>query len=88
MTTQFSKSIKVGDKVIFDNGLIEVFKEETSSNDKAVRQYQLLVLGGIGQTGIVKESGSNLTTVVYPDGWELPVPTKYLIVLPKEQRVY
>ena len=33
--------------------------------------------------GVVKELGSNLTTVSYPDGWELPVLTKYLVVLPE-----
>jgi hypothetical protein len=84
MTTQFSKSIKVGDKVTFDNDQIEIFKAETSSNYKAVRQYQQLVLVGIDQIGVVKELGGNLTTVSCPDGWDLPVPTKYLIVLPSE----
>jgi hypothetical protein len=84
MTTQLNKIIKVGDKVTFDNDQIEIFKAETSSNDKAVRQYQQLVLGGIDQIGIVKELGGSLTTVSYPDGWDLPVPTKYLIVLPSE----
>lgn len=84
MTTQLNKTIKVGDKVTFDNDQIEIFKAETSSYDKAVRQYQQLVLGGIDQVGVVKESGGNLTTVSYPDGCDLPVPTKYLIVLPSE----
>src|SRR5206468_10343389 len=73
--------LKIGDKVTFDNDKIEIFKKETSSNDKAVKQYQQLVLAGIDQVGVVKELGGNLTTVSYPDGWELPVPTKYLIVL-------
>jgi hypothetical protein len=82
MITQFTKPIKVGDKVVFDNNQIEIFKAETNSNDKAVKQYQQLVLGGTGQVGVVKELGSNLTTVSYPDGWDLPVPTKYLVVLP------
>lgn len=82
MTTQFNKTIKVGDKVTFNNNQIELFKAETNSADYAVRQYQQLVLGGIDQVGIVKEIGGNLTTVNYPDGWELPVPAKYLIVLP------
>lgn len=84
MNTQLNKEIKVGDKVTFDNDKIEVFKAETRSNDKAVRQYQQLVLGGINQVGVVKELGGNLTTVSYPDGWDLPVPTKYLIVLPSK----
>lgn len=84
MTTQLNKAITVGDKVTFDNDKIEIFKAETSSDVKAVRQYQQLVLGGIDQVGVVKELGCNLTTVSYPDGWDLPVPTKYLIVLPSE----
>ena len=84
MTTQLNQTIQVGDKVTFDNDKIEIFKAETSSDEKAVRQYQQLVLGGIDQIGVVKELGDNLTTVSYPDGWDLPVPTKYLIVLPSE----
>jgi hypothetical protein len=84
MTTQMNKKIKVGDKVTFDNDKVEIFKAETSSNDKAFRQYQQLFLGGIDQVGVVKELGGNLTTVSYPDGWDLPVPTKYFIVLPSE----
>ncbi len=84
MTTQLNKTLQVGDKVTFDNDKIEIFKAETSSDDKAVRQYQQLVLGGIDQVGVVKELGDNLTTISYDDGWDLPVPTKYLIVLPSE----
>ena len=81
-TTETKRTIEVGDKVTFDNDKIEIFKTETSSEDKAVRQYQKLILAGIDQVGIVKELGGNLTTVSYPDGWDLPVPTKYLIILP------
>ena len=77
-----SPKINVGDKVTFDNDKIELFKKETSGDDKAIKQYQKLVLGGIDQVGTVKELGGNLTKVSYPDGWDLPVPTKYLIVLP------
>lgn len=83
MTTQLHTAINVGDKVIFDNDKIEIFKAETSSDDKAVKQYQQLVSGGVDQVDVVKELGGNLTTVSYPDGWDLPVPTKYLIVLPQ-----
>ncbi len=81
-STRIIQAIKVGDKVTFDNDKIKIFKAETNSEEKAVKQYQQLVLGGIDQVGIVKELGGNLTTVSYPDGWDLPVPTKYLIVLP------
>lgn len=76
------QNIKVGDKVTFDNDQVESFLAETESNDKAVQDYRKLVLAGIDQVGVVKELGYDLTTVTYPDGWELPVPTKYLIVLP------
>lgn len=79
---KLNQTVKIGDKVTFDNDKIAIFKQETSSNDKAIKQYQQLVLGGVDQVGIVKELNGNLTTVAYPDGWELPVPTKYLIVLP------
>ncbi len=74
---------KIGDKVTFDNDQLELFKTETSSPDKSVQDYQRLVLAGIDQIGTVKEPGINLTTVSYPDGWDLPIPTKYLIVLPQ-----
>lgn len=83
MATQMNE-IKVGDKVIFDTESVETFKQETSSPEKAIQQYQKLVLGGIDQIGVVKELGGNLTTVSYPDGWDLPVPTKYLIVVKEE----
>ncbi len=82
-STNIKQSIKVGDKVTFDNDKVDIFKAETSSNDKAVQQYRQLVLAGIDQVGVVKELVGNLTTVSYPDGWDLPVPTKYLIVLPQ-----
>jgi len=84
METNLDQIIQVGDKVIFVNDNIEIFKAETSSDDKSVRQYQQLVLGGIDQVGVVKELGGNLTTVSYLDGWDLPIPTKYLIVLSSE----
>jgi len=79
---ELKKSINVGDKVTFDNDQIEAFKAETDLEDKEIKQYRKLVLAGIDQVGVVKELGGNLTTVSYPDGWVLPVPTKYLIVLP------
>lgn len=80
-STQSTHPIKVGDRVTFDNDKIKIFKAETSSPEKAVKQYQQLVLGGIDQVGVVKELGGNLTIVSYPDGWDVPVPTKYLIIL-------
>lgn len=79
--TKSEQELSIGDKVTFDNNQVELFKAETASPEKSVRQYQQLILGGIDQVGIVKSINDNLTTVAYPDGWELPVPTKYLILL-------
>ncbi|MDP1810864.1 MAG: hypothetical protein Q8K66_05610 [Sediminibacterium sp.] len=73
----------VGDKVTFDNDKIELFKSETNSNSIEITQYQKLVLSGIDQIGTFKEFGENIITVFFDDGWELPIPTKYLLVLPK-----
>lgn len=88
MTTQLNHTIQVGDKVTFDNDKIEIFKAETSSDDKAVRQYQQLVLGGIDQVGVVKELGGNLTTVSYPDGWDLPVQRSILLSCHQNSKHY
>lgn len=74
------KVIKVGDKVIFDNEKIGIFKSETSGTDKAIQDYQKLVLAGINQVGVVTEYDDYLTTVTFADGWDLPIPTKYLIM--------
>lgn len=82
MQTELKQTIKVGDKVTFDNDQIESFKAETNIDNREIQQYRKLVLAGINQVGIVKELGDNLTTISYPDGWDLPVPTKYLIILP------
>ena len=82
MKSKLKQSISVGDKVTFDNDQIETFKAETNLDNKEIQQYRKLVLAGIDQVGLVKELGGNLTTVSYPDGWDLPVPTKYLIILP------
>jgi len=76
-----NKEIKVGDTVTFDTDNIESFIADTSSEDKAVQDYRKLVLAGTNQIGIVKEMGFSMATVSYPDGWELPLPVKYLIVL-------
>jgi hypothetical protein len=83
MNIKTSQDIKVGDKVTFDNDKIEVFKAETNLDNKEIQQYRKLVLAGIDQVGVVKDLGVTMTTVAYSDGWELPIPTKYLIVLPE-----
>lgn len=77
-----SMEIKIGDKVTFDTDKIEQFKEETSSPDKAVQDYRQLVLAGVDKVGVVKELGYAMITVAYADGWELPIPAKYLLILP------
>lgn len=83
MNAKINQTIKAGDKVTFDNDKIEVFKAETNLDNKEIRQYRKLVLAGIDQVGTVKEPGENMTTVSYPDGWDLPIPTKYLVILPE-----
>ena len=83
MSSQTKHQIRIGDKVTFDNDKIEVFKVETNLDNKEIQQYRKLVLAGIDQVGIVKEPGVTMTTVSYPDGWDLPIPTKYLVILPE-----
>lgn len=83
MKSKTQHQIKIGDKVTFDNDKIEVFKAETNIDSKEIQQYRKLVLAGIDQVGIVKEPGVTMTTVSYPDGWDLPIPNKYLVVLPE-----
>jgi hypothetical protein len=75
-------NLKIGDKVTFDTDKIEHFRQETRSEDQAVRDYQRLVLQTADQVGTVKECGYAVTTVSYGDGGDVAVPTKYLIVLP------
>ncbi len=76
-------NLTIGEKVTFDNDKIELFKSETNSKSLEITKYQELVLSGIDQIGTVKEFGENITTVSFDDGWELPIPTKYLLLLPK-----
>lgn len=68
----------LGESVIFNRDYIEDFISETNASEE-LRQYQKIILAGIDQAGVVKEFLGNLTTVTYPDGWETPVPTKYLL---------
>ena len=68
----------IGDSVIFDSQQIEPFISETNGS-KDLQQYQKIVLGGIEQIGIVKDFNGNMATIAYPDGWEVPVPIKYLL---------
>ena len=78
-------SVAIGERVTFDNNRIEEFKAETDIDNKEIQQYRKLVLAGIDEIGVVTEVNENLTTVSYPDGWDLPVPTKYLLVLPSDE---
>ena len=75
--------LKVSDKVTFDSDSVDQFIQETSGKSKELDQYQKLVLAGINQVGVVKEPGEPMTTVSFPDGWDLPIPTKYLVKLPE-----
>ena len=76
------QKISVGDKVTFDSDKIEAFKEDTKSQEKSIRQYRELVLAGINEIGTVQEIGLDLITVIFSDGWVLPLPRKYILVLP------
>ncbi len=76
-----NNNLSKGEKVIFDVTKIDAFKSETDLDNKELQQYRKLVLAGIDQIGLVKSPGEPMTTVSYPDGWELPIPTKYLIAL-------
>jgi hypothetical protein len=75
--------IKIGDRVTFDNDQINLFVAETTSVSPEVSEYQRLVLAGVDQVGTVQEITMNMTTVYFSDGWVLPIPTKYLVVLPE-----
>ena len=77
-------TFQIGDKVIFDESKIAAFVQETTSTDKAIMDYQHLVLRGIGLAGLILEKGEALTTVIYSDGWQIPVPTKYLLIINEE----
>lgn len=71
--------LKVGDRVIFDNSKITVFSKETDIDNKEIQQYRNIVLKGIDQQGIINNIGGTMATVSYPDGWDVPIPLKYLL---------
>ena len=75
--------LKGGDKVTFDTSKVDLFIAETSNKGPEISQYQKLVLKGINQVGTVIENGATMTTVLFTDKWELPIPTKYLVLLPE-----
>jgi hypothetical protein len=76
------QKITIGDKVIFDADKLESFLEETTSENKELAQYQQHVLAYIDHAGIVKEEGHPFTIVSFPDGQDLKIPTKYLVLSP------
>lgn len=73
-----NSQINEGDSVIFDTSFLEQFVLETNETDE-LRQYQKIVVAGINQIGTVRGFQGNMTTIIYPDGWEVPIPTKYLL---------
>ena len=75
--------IKIGSKVTFDNDKYELFISEMNSDNPAVKEYLHLVMSGINQVGIVEELDVTFATVLFADGWKLPIPKKYLFVLPE-----
>jgi hypothetical protein len=72
--------MNIGDRVVFDTEFVMKFIEETTTDNESLLQYQKLILAGANQIGVIKKLGDPLSTVSYPDGWELPIPTKYLIL--------
>jgi hypothetical protein len=74
--------ITTGDKVGIDTDKLEVFIEETTSDNKELQQYQQLVLSVVGKAGIVKQEEGTFTMVAYPGMQDIKIPTKYLVVLP------
>ena len=73
--------MEVGDKVIFKPDLVQDFTNDTTNVISEIDQYRKMVLGGINQIGEVKKLESNMVYVSYPDGWEVPIPIKYLVIL-------
>ena len=72
MNINTSQPIKAGDNV---------FKAKTNLDNYEIQKYRKRVLAGIDQIGVVREAGVTMTNVAYPDGWELPIPSIFLIVL-------
>ena len=74
-------SLRIGDVVKFDKTFKEVFIKETTGVDDATTKYQQLVLNGIDEIGVIIDFDGNITNVQFSDGWKLPIPTKYLILI-------
>lgn len=74
-------NLKIGDVVKFDVTFKEVFIEETTGIDDATTKYQQLVLNGINEVGMVDELLVNMCNVKFSDGWKLPIPNKYLVLI-------
>lgn len=74
------EQIQVGDYVIFNQMFIEQFIEETSGKGKELEKYQKIIMAGVDQVGIVKniDNSSNMVTISYPDGWDIPIFKRYL----------
>jgi hypothetical protein len=72
-----------GNNVIFNQMFIEQFIEETSGKSNELDKYRQIVMGGIEQIGIVRkiDLDTNMVTVSYPDGWNIPIFIKYLKVV-------
>lgn len=75
-------NLSIGDKVIFNLDYIDSFKQETTGVSKELDKYQEIVLNGINEIGTLKSIGNELSYVLFGDGWELPIPTKYLKLIP------
>lgn len=78
--------VQVGNRVTFNTDHIEDFKNDTRSKDREVRRYREIILNGVNEIGTVTEIGHALATVKFDDGWNLPMPIKYLTVLPDQKK--
>jgi hypothetical protein len=74
-------SLRIGDVVQFDITFKEVFIKETTGVDDATTKYQQLVLNGIDEIGVINDFNGNICNVKFSDGWKLPMPTKYLMLV-------
>jgi hypothetical protein len=74
-------SLRIGDIVKFNITCKEMFIKETTGADEATTKYQQLILNGIDEMGEIDEFIGNISNVKFSDVWELPIATKYLILV-------
>jgi len=73
--------MKTGDKVTFNSDLVAHFIHETTNVSIEIDQYQKIVLRGVKEVGVILKIEDNMIFVSYPDGWEVPISNKFLLLL-------